>query len=62
MKATHLLFSDYDSTVIDPMPAADKTYEDMEDDMQEKLDAFEEELESDEGSEEEASSASAEAK
>lgn len=28
-----MLFSDYDGTTVDPLPAADKTYEDMEADM-----------------------------
>ena len=37
--------SDFDSTVIDPMPEAEKTYEEMEADINEKLESFEEELE-----------------
>ncbi len=61
--ANHLLFSDYDNTVIDPMPAADKTFEEMEADMQAKLDELNKELESTEGVEgETASQASAEVK
>lgn len=32
--------TDFDSTVIEPMPEADKTYEEMEDDIDEKLEAF----------------------
>ena len=36
------------------MPAADKTYEEMEADMQVKFDAFEKELESDVAAEDEA--------
>lgn len=51
-KLDHLVFSDYDSTVIDPMPAADRTYEDMEADMQLKLDALAKQLEDEEGSSE----------
>lgn len=35
-----LMFSDYDSTVIDPMPEANKTYEEMEEDMTMKVDAL----------------------
>ena len=35
-----LVFSDYDSTVIDPMPEANKTYEEMEEDMTMKVDAL----------------------
>lgn len=45
---TGLVFSDYNSTVIDPMPKATKTFEEMEADSQAKLDAFEKELESSE--------------
>ena len=45
-----LMFSDYDSTVIDPMPEADKTYEEMEEDMTKKVDALYEELDTVEGS------------
>lgn len=37
-------FSDFDSTVVDPMPAADKTYEEMEADIEEKYAALEKEL------------------
>ena len=44
------MFSDYDSTVIDPMPEADKTYEEMEEDMAKKIDALYEELDTAEGS------------
>lgn len=40
-----LMFSDYDSTVIDSMPEADKTYEEMEADSQAKIDALYDELE-----------------
>ena len=36
--------SDFDSTVVDPMPAADKTFEEMEADINEKLEALESEL------------------
>ena len=55
--------SDFDSTVIDPMPAADKTYEEMEADMNEKLDSLGEELDAtSEDQDEAASSDAAEAK
>ena len=36
----HLVISDYDSTVVEPMPAAEKTYKDMQADIQEEVDAF----------------------
>lgn len=36
--------SDFDSTIIDPMPEADKTYEEMEADISQKLDEFAEGL------------------
>ena len=36
-----LIFSDYGSTVVDPMPEADKTYEDMEADMEAKFNTIE---------------------
>lgn len=55
-----LMFSDYDNTAIDPMPEADKTYEEMEADTQAKLDALAAELEEAESAE--ASSEAAEAK
>lgn len=59
----HLELTDYDSTVVDPMPAADRTYEEMEADVQAKLDAFEEQTgESEDVVEEASSSTSAEAK
>ena len=32
--------SEFDTTVIDPMPEADKTYAEMEEDMDAKYDAF----------------------
>ena len=38
----NLLFSDYGATTVDPLPEADKTYEEMEADMAEKFDAFSE--------------------
>lgn len=63
MNAKHLVISDYNSTVVDPMPAADKTFEEMEADMQAKLDAWSAELEMNEAAEGgAASSAAAEAK
>ena len=43
-----LVFSDYDSTVIDPMPEATKTFEEMNADMQAKLDAFAAQVDSEE--------------
>lgn len=36
--------SDFDSTVVEEMPKADKTFEEMEEDIEAKLEAFEEEL------------------
>ena len=47
---TGLMFKDYDSTVIDPMPEATRTYEDMEEDMELKLDALYKQLEAAENS------------
>lgn len=44
-----LSLSDFDSTVIEPMPQADKTYEEMEADIKQKLDAYSEELEKADG-------------
>ena len=41
-------FSNFDSTVIDSMPEADKTYEDMEADIEGKFDTFLEDSEGDE--------------
>ncbi len=61
--AVLLDFADFDSTVIDPMPEATKTYEEMEADIDAKLDAFVDELEmADELQEEAESSEAAEAK
>ena len=37
--------SDFDSTVVDPMPEADRTYSQMEEDEQLKLDAFAKQIE-----------------
>ena len=55
--------SDFDSTVVDPMPAADKTYEEMEADIEEKYKALEDELDAtSEYQDEAASSGAAEAK
>lgn len=59
-RGSHLLFADYGSTTVDPMPAADRTYEDMEADMKLKLDAMAKQLESEETGA--ASEASADAK
>lgn len=56
----HLLFSGFDSTVIDAMPVADRTYEDMKADMKPKIDAAAKQLESGEG--ESTSTTSADAK
>ena len=42
-----LAFSDYDSTVIAAMPEADKTFEEMDADIQDKMDALDRELELD---------------
>ena len=39
-KLTNLMLKDYDSTTIDPMPEATRTFEDMEEDMQLKYDAL----------------------
>ena len=50
-KGYHLMFTDYDSTVVDPLPEADKTYEDMEDDMLQKVEEIEKQLGAVEGSE-----------
>ena len=58
-KLNNLVFSDYDNTTVEAMPEADKTYEEMEADMQEKLDALSDELDMAEGLEDEASSAEA---
>ncbi len=49
MTGKHLMIGDYDSTTIDPMPEADRTYEEMEADMKLKLDAFEKQLGSEAG-------------
>lgn len=43
----NLTMSGFDSTVLDPMPAADKTYEEMESDIQAKWDELEKTLEGD---------------
>lgn len=40
----NLMFSDYGATTVESLPAADKTYEEMEADMQAKLDALIDEL------------------
>ena len=40
----NLVFSDYGATTVEDLPEADKTYEEMEADMQEKLDALSDEL------------------
>ena len=58
----NLMFSDYGATTVEPLPEADKTYEEMEADMQEKLDAFSSEFDLDDGSEGEEGSTTAEAK
>jgi hypothetical protein len=42
---SNMMFSDFDSTVVDPMPEADKTYEEIEADMDARYDAFFAELE-----------------
>lgn len=55
--------SDFDSTTVDPMPAADKTFEEMEADINEKYEALEDELDAtSEYQDEAASSDAAEAK
>lgn len=60
---TGLTFSDYDSTVIDPMPKADKTYDEMEEDIAAKLAELSDELDATgDLSGEAVSSAAAEAK
>ena len=59
---TNIMLSDFDSTVVDPMPEADKTFEEMQADMDEKYEAFFAELEEEEGAVESASSEAAEAK
>ena len=41
----NLVFSGYGATTVEPLPAADKTYEEMEADMQAKLDSLSEGLE-----------------
>ena len=58
----NLVFSDYGATTVEDLPAADKTYEEMEADMQEKLDALSEEFDLADDSEGEESSSSAAAK
>ena len=35
----NLMFSDFDNTVVDPMPEANKTFEEMQADIDEKYDA-----------------------
>lgn len=40
-----MTLSDFDSTVVDPMPEADRTYSQMEEDEQLKLDAFAKQIE-----------------
>ena len=58
----NIMLTDFDNTVVDPMPKADKTYEEMEADIDAKYEVFFAELEKAEGVEGEASSAAAEAK
>ena len=59
----HLVISDYDNTVVEPMPVAEKTYKDMQADIQEEVDAFLKDLDLDSAAEGAASSsAAAEAK
>ena len=58
----NLVFSDYGATTVEDLPAADKTYEEMEADMQEKLDALSSELDLTDDSESAESSSAAEAK
>ena len=58
----NMMFSDFDSTVVDPMPEADKTYDDMQADMDEKYEELFAELEEAESAEGAVSSDAAEAK
>lgn len=51
---TNLMLKDYDSTTVDPMPEATRTFEDMEQDMQLKYDALFAQLEAAEAAEAEA--------
>ena len=53
-KMTNLMLKDYDSTTVDPMPEATRTFEDMEQDMQLKYDALFAQLEAAEAAEAEA--------
>ena len=58
----NLMLSDFDSTVVDPMPEADKTYEEMEADIDEKYEALFAEWEAAESAEGAVSSEAAEVK
>ena len=58
----NLTLTDFDNTTVEPMPKADKTYEEMEADIDEKYDAFFADLDKNEAAEGEASSEAAEAK
>ena len=58
----NLMLTDFDNTTVEPMPKADKTYEEMEADIDEKYDAFFADLDKNEAAEGEASSEAAEAK
>ena len=58
----NLMFSDFDSTVVDPMPEANKTYEEMQADIDEKYNAVFDALEQADNAEEAAPSEAAEAK
>ena len=60
--AKNLMLYDFDNTTVEPMPKADKTYEEMEADIDEKYDAFFADLDKNEAAEGEASSEAAEAK
>ena len=50
-KGDHLMFRNYGCAVVDPPPEVDGAYDEMEADMQLKLDAFEKQLEAAEGPE-----------
>ena len=58
----NIMLTDFDSTVVDPMPEADKTYEEMEADIDEKYEKFFDEAEKAESAEGAVSSEAAEAK
>ena len=55
----NLVIRDYDNTVVEPMPVAEKTYKDMQADIQQEVDAFLKDFDLDSAAEGAASSAAA---